>query len=85
MGWIRNVSDAWVAVTVEPKERIQIASDRILAIDRWMFRGRDGIEVEEELPTAYTFRAGLVVRVEGFTDRTEAFEAVGLAGPNSPP
>ena len=76
--WIRNVSDAWIAATVEPEERIELASDRILAIDRWRFRGRDGTEVEEELPTAYTFRDGLIVRINGFTDRAEAFAALGL-------
>ena len=76
--WIRNVNDAWVAVTVEPIERIEVASDRILAIDRWHFEGRDGIEVSEELPTALTFRNGLIIRVDGFTDKAEAFEALGL-------
>jgi ketosteroid isomerase-like protein len=76
--WIRNVTDAWVEVSFEPKERIEIASDRILAIDRWFFRGRDGIEIEEELPTAYTFRNGLIVRVDGFTDKSEALKVVGL-------
>jgi hypothetical protein len=77
--WIATVSDAWVAVKVEPGERIEVASDRILTIDRWRFEGRDGIEVEEELPTAFTFRDGLVVRVDGFTDKAEAFKAVGLS------
>lgn len=76
--WIREVNDAWVAVTIQPKERIEIASDRVLAIDRWHFEGRDGIEIDEELPTAYTFRDGLIVRVDGFTDKAEALEATGL-------
>jgi ketosteroid isomerase-like protein len=77
--WIANVRDAWVAVTVEPQEAIEVASDRVLAIDRWSFEGRDGIEVEEELPTAFTLRDGLVVRVDGFTDKAEALEAAGLS------
>ena len=44
-----------------------------------MFRGRDGIELELELPNLYTFRDGLVVRIDGFTDRAEALRAAGLA------
>jgi ketosteroid isomerase-like protein len=76
--WIGNLTDTWVKVTFEPKERFEIGSDRILAIDRWLFRGRAGIEIEEELPTAYTFRNGLIVRVHGFTDKSEALKAVGL-------
>ena len=77
--WIGNVDDAWVAVTAESLERIEIGRDRILAIDRWRFQGRDGIEVEEELPTLFTFRNGLIVRVDGFTDKAEALEAAGLS------
>ena len=76
--WIRSVTDAWVATRVEPKERIEISNDRFLAIDLWHFHGRDGIEVEEELPTIFTFRNGLIVRIDGFTDRTQALEAAGL-------
>jgi ketosteroid isomerase-like protein len=79
MDWIRNVNDAWKGVTVEPGQRIDIASDRVLAIDRWRFEGRDGIQIEEELPTVFTFRDGLIVRVDGFTDKAEALEAVGLS------
>ena len=76
--WIRNINDAWVAVTAEPEQRIEVGSDRILTIDRWHFQGRDGIEIEEELPTLLTFRNGLIVRVDGFTDQAEALEAAGL-------
>jgi ketosteroid isomerase-like protein len=76
--WIRAANDVWVRVTVEAQERREIANG-LLAIDRWRFEGRDGIEVVEELPTAITFRDGLIVRVEGFTDRTEAFRTVGLS------
>ena len=72
------MADAWVAVTVVP-ERIDVASDRILSIDRWRLTGRDGIQVEEELSTAYTFRNGLIVRLDSFTDRAEALAAVGLS------
>jgi ketosteroid isomerase-like protein len=68
----------WETVTVEPKEMIDITANRILTIDRWRFRGRDGIEVARELPTAYAFRSGLIVRIDGFTDKDEALEALGL-------
>ena len=76
--WTRNLNDAWVAVSAEPGERIEVGSDRILAIDRWHFQGRDGIEIEEELPTLLTFGNGLIVRVDGFADKAEALEAAGL-------
>ena len=70
---------AWESVDIEPKEIIEATGNRILAIDRWIFRGRDGIEIDRELPTIFTFRDGLIVRIDGFTDKTEALEAVGLS------
>ena len=81
-GWkeyIVNVLGSWEAVDIEPSERLEATENRILAIDNWRWRGRDGIEIERELPTLYTFRDGLIVRVEGFTDRAEALEAAGLS------
>jgi ketosteroid isomerase-like protein len=77
--WLRNLDDAWKGVAVEPEERITVATDRLLAIDRWRFEGRDGIELEELLPTLFTFRDGLIVRIDGFTEKGEALEAAGLS------
>jgi hypothetical protein len=45
-----------------------------------VFRGRDDIELELALPNLYTFRDGLIVRIDGFTDKAEALEAAGLPG-----
>jgi ketosteroid isomerase-like protein len=80
-GWkefIRVAIEAWDAATAEPLERIETEDGRILSIDLWRLRGREGIEIERELPTLYTFRDGLIVRIEGFTEKGEALEAAGL-------
>jgi ketosteroid isomerase-like protein len=80
-GWtefIGGATEAWESVDIEPKERLETADGRILAIDRWLFRGRDGIELERELPTLFTFGNGLIVRIDGFTDLAEARAAAGL-------
>jgi ketosteroid isomerase-like protein len=76
--WFRSATDPWEVITVEHKELIDRPGDRVLAVERWLFRGRDGIELELELPNVYTFRDGLIVRIDGFTDKAEAFEAAGL-------
>ncbi len=68
----------WEAVIVEPLEMIETEDDRVLCVERWRFQGRDGIELERELSSLFTFREGLIFRIEGFTDRGEALEAVGL-------
>jgi hypothetical protein len=81
-GWsefIAGATEAWESVVIEPKERLETTDDRILAIDRWLFGGRQGIEIERELPTLFTFRNGLIVRIDGFTDKTEALEVAGLS------
>jgi ketosteroid isomerase-like protein len=70
----------WEGVTAEPKKIIETQDDRILSIDLWRFRGRDGIEISRELPNLFTFRDGLISRVEGFTNREEALEAAGAEG-----
>ena len=80
-GWkefIRVGIEAWEAATAEPLERIETEDGRILSVDLWRFRGRDGIEIERELPTLYTFRDSLIVRIDGFTEKAEALEAAGL-------
>jgi ketosteroid isomerase-like protein len=81
-GWKEYIASAlgsWEEVVIEPSERLEASENRILAIDNWRWRGRDGIELERKLPTLFTFRDGLIVRIEGFTDRTEALEAAGLS------
>ena len=76
--WFRSATEAWETITVEHNELIAVSGDRVLAVERWRFRGRDGIELELELPNVYTFRDGLIVRIDGFTDKSEAREAAGL-------
>jgi hypothetical protein len=51
---------------------------RILSIDQWRLRGREGIEIKRELPTLYTFRDALIVQIDGFTEKADALEAAGL-------
>src|SRR5947208_3484935 len=79
-GWrefIRVAIEAWQEVTAEPLERIETEDGRILSLDQWRLRGREGIEIERELPTLYTFRDGLIVRIDGFTEKAVALEAAG--------
>jgi ketosteroid isomerase-like protein len=78
--FFETATEAWVTVTAEPVEMLEAADDRILVIDLWHFLGRDGIEIADELANAFTFRDGLISRIEGFTDRAEALAALGLGG-----
>jgi ketosteroid isomerase-like protein len=74
--WFRNATEAWESITVELRELIELEDDRLLAIERWLFRGRQGIELESELANVFGFRDGLIIRIEGFLDKAAALEAV---------
>ena len=76
--FLRLVTDAWEVVTAEPEAMLELPGDRILVVDRWRFHGRDGIEIDDELANAYTFRDGLIVRIDGFADLAAARAALGL-------
>jgi ketosteroid isomerase-like protein len=76
--FIREAFEAWESVDIEPRERLEATSNRILAIDIWRFSGRQGIEIESELPTLFTFRDELIVRIDGFRDKAEALRVAGL-------
>ena len=65
-------------MTAEPEAMLEAPGNRILVLDRWHFRGRDGIEIDSELANVFTFRDGLVIRIDGYNDRAEARTAVGL-------
>jgi ketosteroid isomerase-like protein len=73
------IVDGWDAVAVELTDAVEAPEDRVVAVERWRFRGRDGLALESELVDVYTFRDGLIVRIDGFRDRAEALEAVGLS------
>jgi ketosteroid isomerase-like protein len=73
-----TITDAWETYVVEPEEIIEVPDGRVLAVERWRARGRQGIKFDFLLVDVYTFRDGLIVRIDGFRDREAAFEAVGL-------
>ena len=75
----RIATGPWEMVTVEPQQVIETDDGRILSIDLWRFRGREGIEIDRELPNLFTFRDGLIVRIDGFSEKAEALEAAGLS------
>ena len=66
-------------VTVKIVEVLEAAGDRVLQVELWCPRGREGIDTELEVSDLYAFRDGLVSRVDGFRDRAEALEAAGLS------
>jgi ketosteroid isomerase-like protein len=58
---------AWEEQRTELLEIIERA-DRVLALTNDRFRGRDGIEIEMKGGSIYTFRDGMIVRIQAFFD-----------------
>jgi ketosteroid isomerase-like protein len=77
--FLETISDVWDAQTVEPLQIVEGPDDQVLVVERWLRRVRQGIEFDIELTDVYTFRDGLIVRIDGYTDKAKALEATGLA------
>jgi ketosteroid isomerase-like protein len=71
--------DTWETATVELEEVTETLDGRVVAVERWHMRGRDGIEIDANCTDVYSFREGLIVRGDGFRDKAKALEAVGLS------
>jgi limonene-1,2-epoxide hydrolase len=63
---------------VEIEDVVEAGEGQVLLVERWLGSGRQGMSTRAEIVTIYTFRDGLVVRLEGFRDRAEALAAAGL-------
>jgi 2-(1,2-epoxy-1,2-dihydrophenyl)acetyl-CoA isomerase len=69
---------AWEDVEATAEEFID-AGNRVIVTAHFRGRGRgSGAEVEARFYEVYTLRDSKVVRVDEFTDRSEALEAAGL-------
>jgi ketosteroid isomerase-like protein len=73
-----NVEKTWDEHQIEPQEFID-AGDRVVVFLREYQRGkRSGIELVVETAVVVDLRHGRIVRIQGYMDRAEALEAVGL-------
>jgi ketosteroid isomerase-like protein len=52
-----DLGATWQTVTVEIEEVTEVAGGRVLALEQWRTRGRDGIELVAAISDVYAFRA----------------------------
>ena len=69
----------WHDYKVMPEEYVD-RGDRVVVTVLLRGRGRgSGVEIDARFYDVYTVRDGKIVRMDQFTERSQAFEAVGLA------
>jgi ketosteroid isomerase-like protein len=69
----------WEDYEVVPEEFVDIG-DQVVVTVRLRGRGRgSGVQIDARFYDVYTLRDGKIVRMDQFTDRSEALEAAGLA------
>ena len=70
---------AWTSLTMAAEDFVE-AGDSVVVTTRWHGVGKEsGIPTERRVFDVWTFRGKTVVRVEFYSDRTEALEAAGLS------
>jgi ketosteroid isomerase-like protein len=68
----------WDDYELIPEEFVEVG-ERVVATVRFRARGRaSGIEVDARLYDVFTLRDGKIVRMDQFTEQSEALEAAGL-------
>ena len=68
----------WQELKTVPEQFVD-AGDRVLVTVHFAGRGRDGIEVDARVYEVYTVSRGKIIRMDEFTERSDALEAVGLS------
>jgi ketosteroid isomerase-like protein len=77
--FFETITETWESYVIETEETLEAPDGRIAVVERWRARGRQGIELDLQLVDVFTFRDGVIVRIEGFRDKTQALEAAGFS------
>ncbi len=76
--WVRAADQVFDSLAMTVEETIDL-DDRVLAAVRERAGGKgSGIEIDQRFTHVWTLRAGRVVRLQAFTERSDALKAVGL-------
>jgi ketosteroid isomerase-like protein len=80
LSFYRDYWGTWDKYVLEPVEIVDAGQDRVLVVqdERGIGRGSRA-PFESRWAVLYTMRRGKIVRIEHFSERTEALEAAGLS------
>jgi ketosteroid isomerase-like protein len=80
----RRATSEWIGTfeewEIEAREVVEVGPNQVIAIvrDRGRPKGSEAV-IHNEFAHLWTFRDGLAIRFEAFTDRADALEAAGPA------
>ena len=74
----RDFRGAWQSLDLAINE-LRDCDERVVILVTFAARGRDGLEVGRQMGSVWTFRDGLVTRIENYESWAEALEAAGLS------
>jgi ketosteroid isomerase-like protein len=80
--WLEDVKRDWAEFEARPEHFRDLGDDRVLVLGSWRARGR-AVDTLLDFPQAawlLQYRKGKLVRLQTFTEREKALEAVGLRG-----
>ena len=75
--YMRKVFDAWSSVTIEAEEITEVGENVLAAIRMRVVGCGSGVPVDLRYFHLWTFRGGLVIRLEVHPTREQALEALG--------
>jgi ketosteroid isomerase-like protein len=76
-GWFKLLADVYSDIRAEISEVVEVGADRVIAFVQVKATARaSGLELDEQWAHVWTMRGGRATRVELFTSRREALEAV---------
>ena len=83
--WIEDMKADWEEFETHVEDVRDLGDDRVLSLGRWQARGRaSGVGLDfQKAAWLLTFRGGKLVRLKTFTDRSDAYRAVGLSAGES--
>lgn len=78
--WLADWAMAWSSFSMQAEELIDAGEHRVVVLVRMKATGRgSSVSVEREDGLAYQLRDRLIVRLDYYNNRAEAFAAAGLA------
>ena len=78
--WFRKMDEIWEELRFDPKEITDLDDDRVLVVAHTSGRARGtGIQISQDLTHVWTLSEGKAIRLNTYSTRAEALEAVGLS------